>query len=199
MNENSNHPSDTPAEFSRGKKVILRPLLRADLPKLIRWINDPDIRQYVLAFWPAMEKNEEEWLDRLAGSKSDAVFIIAQLDGTAIGVIGLHKICWHDRTATTGSFIGEKQYWSKGYGSEAKMLLLHYAFHTLNLRKICSSVIAYNKRSYGCLRKCGYVDEGRKKQQHFKRGRYWDEIFLAVFRKDWEPLWRKFQKGGWGK
>jgi RimJ/RimL family protein N-acetyltransferase len=89
--------------------------------------------------------------------------------------------------------IGEKEYWGKGYGTEAKMLLLHYAFDTLNLRKICSSVISFNERSHKYSLKCGYKEEGRRKAQLFRDGKYWDEIQLAVFRKDWLLLWKKFQ------
>ncbi len=62
--------------------------------------------------------------------------------------MGIHRINWKDRTATTGAVIGEKAYWDKGYGSEAKMLVLDYAFNMLNLRKICSQVLAFNKRSH---------------------------------------------------
>jgi len=178
--------------FLRGKRVRLRPILKEDLPLLMRWINDPDITKFLLAFWPTMEESEEGWITHLSTTKTDVVLIIETEDGTAIGVIGLHKISWHDRTAETGSFIGEKEYWRNGYGSEAKMLMLHYAFHTLNLRKINSSVIAFNKRSYGCLVKCGYRREGQQRKQHFRLGKYWDEIFLAAYQRSWEPLWQKW-------
>ena len=40
--------------------------------------------------------------------------------------------------------IGESEYWGRGLGTEAKMLLLDYAFNTLNLRRICSQVLAFN-------------------------------------------------------
>lgn len=192
MNKKTNTNTEKPLCFRQGKRVVLRPLLKADLSYLIRWINDPRVTKFLRAYWPAMEAKEESWIDDLAKSKTDLVLVITIEDGTPIGVIGLHQISWHDRTAVTGSFIGEPEYWSKGYGSEAKMLLLHYAFHTLNLRKICSSVIAFNKRSYGCLVKCGYRREGRQRAQHFCLGRYWDEIFLAVYQKTWKPLWQKW-------
>jgi RimJ/RimL family protein N-acetyltransferase len=112
--------------------------------------------------------------------------------GIPIGTMGIHGIDYRHGIATTGALIGEPEYWGKGYGSEAKMLLLEYAFNTLNLRKINSEVIAYNERSTQYSLKCGYKIEGRRRLEHFAKGEYWDVIQLAVFREDWQPLWEAF-------
>jgi RimJ/RimL family protein N-acetyltransferase len=182
--------------FLRGKRLYLRPPTKEDVPYLLRWMNDQEVSQYLAAFLPFMEADELEWLDRIHKNKeSDVVFVI--VDGRTkkpIGLMGIHRINWKDRTATTGAVIGEKSYWGKGYGSEAKMLVLNYAFNTLNLRKIASRVIAFNKRSKAYSEKCGYKVEGVLKQELFKNGRYHDSIMMAVFKKDWAPLWEKFRK-----
>jgi len=184
--------SNSSLVYLRSNRVVLRPVLHSDVPLCLRWINDREVTQYLMRDLPMMEASEEKWFENLsARSDTDVVFIIV-VDETPIGVMGIHAINWRDRTATTGSFIGEKEYWGKGYGTEAKMLVLHLAFHTLNLRKLSSSVIAYNKRSYAYSKKCGYTEEGVRKAQFFKHGTYWDEHLLAVFREDWEPLWRAF-------
>lgn len=180
--------------FLRSRRVVLRPVLKEDLPLFIRWINDPDVSQFLNVFFPMMEADEQEWFESLPKRKSTDIVFVIVVDGKAIGTMGIHNINWKNRTATTGAFIGEKDYWGKGLGSEAKMILLDYAFNTLNLRKICSTVIAFNERSYRYSLKCGYKEEGRLKEHHFKHGTYWDEILLAVFRDDWLPLWEAFAK-----
>lgn len=109
--------------------------------------------------------------------------------------LSIFYINWQNRTAVTGAVIGEKNYWGKGYGTEAKMILLDYAFNTLNLRKITSSVKAFNKRSLAYSLHCGYVIEGRLRDQHFVGGRYWDDIILGLFKEQWLPHWQKFCKG----
>ncbi|MEK9180357.1 MAG: GNAT family protein [Patescibacteria group bacterium] len=185
----------TAVAFLKGKRVILRPLLRQDIPHLLKWINDEDVTQYLATYLPMMEADEEKWVDDLAKDKqANLVFLIVTTEGKSIGTMGLHRISWKDRVATTGALIGEKDYWGKGYGTESKMLLLNYAFNTLNLRKICSSVLAYNRRSYAYQVKCGYREEGRRRRQFYRKGRYWDEVFMAVFKEDWLPLWRKYRK-----
>jgi len=184
--------------FLQGRRVILRPLRKStDLETCLRWINDPEVNQFLAAYLPVSETQEAEWFDNLAKRPNDIVFgIELRENGRFIGVMGLHRINWKDRVATTGAIIGEKDCWGKGYGTDAKMILLDYAFNTLNLRKVCSSVIAFNRRSLRYSLHCGYRREGRLRRQMFRRGRYWDEILLGLFREDWLPIWEKYQKTG---
>ncbi|HLG93648.1 MAG TPA: GNAT family protein [candidate division Zixibacteria bacterium] len=184
--------------FLKGKKTILRPLRKStDFELCLRWINDPDVNQYLLVFFPVTEKKEKDWFDHLANNPHEVVLGIETLDGKLIGTMGLHRINSKDRTAMTGALIGEKEYWGKGYGTDAKMTLLDYAFNTLNLRKINSSVYAFNKRSLKYNLKCGYKVEGIRKRQTFRNGKYHDEILIAVFKEDWLPVWKKYQKTSW--
>lgn len=180
--------------FLRGKKTILRPLLESDIPLLQKWINDPDVRQFLKRIFPAMEADEREWLERIHKNADKGVALMIVVDGKAIGTMGLHGINWKDRFATTGAMIGEKSYWGKGYGTDAKMALLDYAFNTLGLRKIMSRVFAFNERSLAYSLHCGYRIEGRLKRQRFAHGRYWDEIILGLFRSQWLPYWERYNK-----
>lgn len=180
--------------FRRSNRVVLRPLQLSDAPHITRWINDPRVTQYVNAYLPTTESEEIVWINDLSTRKDSNIVVMLVVDGTPIGTMGIHGINMRHRVATTGALIGEPEYWNKGYGSEAKMLLLEYAFNTLNLRKICSQVIAFNERSTSYSLKCGYKIEGRKKQEHFARGDYWDVIQLAVFKEDWLPIWKIFCK-----
>lgn len=182
--------------FRMGKRVYLRPILKEDVPLLTIWINDPEVHQFLKVNAPMSPEDELRWVESHSERKStDISFGIVLVDtNELIGVMSLHKINHQHGTATTGSFIGRKDLWSKGYGTEAKMLVLEFAFNTLNLRKISSIVYDFNGRSKRCLEKCGYVVEGRKKEQQFRNGRYCDEFILAVFRDKFLPLWEKYKK-----
>ena len=74
------------------------------------------------------------------------------------------------------------------------MLLLDYAFNSLDLLKMQSSVLGFNGRSVAYRKKCGYVKEGRLKDQWFRKGKRHDDVLLAVFKNDWIPLWEQRQK-----
>lgn len=187
--------NDDAIVFLKGKKTTLRPILEKDIPLLIRWTNDPEIRQYMMTVFPVTENSEREWLVNL-GKKSDKdIVLMIEVKGRPIGVMGVHNINWQNRTATTGTFIGEKILWGKGYGTDAKMTLLNYVFNTLGLRKVMSSVKSFNKRSLSYSLHCGYVREGCLRKQHFVDGKYWDEIVLGIFKDEWLPYWKKYSNG----
>lgn len=182
--------------FLRGRNVNLRPIEKEDVPLITRWVNDPDVRHLVNHWLPSNKEEEAKWVDNLEKKKdTDIVLLIELADGRPIGLMGLHRINWRDRVATTGALIGEKDCWGRKLGSEAKMLLLHHAFRTMNLRKICSSVIAFNERSRRYSLRCGYKEEGVQKEHIFRDGKYWDMILLAVFQEDFDPIWERYQKG----
>ena len=180
--------------FLKGKRIILRPLRKeTDLESCVLWLNDPEVTQYIRRYTPLSYDEEEAWFHGLPSKDNDIVLGIETLNGEFIGVIGLRRINWKDRVATTGTLIGRKEFWNKGYGTEAKMLLLDYGFNTLNLRKICSVVYGFNKRALQYSFKCGYKVEGKRRKQVFKRGKYWDEIILGVFKEEWLPHWKKYR------
>lgn len=169
--------------FLSGKKINLRPISKNDVGKLLRWINDQEVTQYLSVYLPMHEIEEINWIENLSKRKSnDIVLGIETVDAVLIGSVGLHGVDWKDRIGTLGISIGEKEYWGKGFGAEAISLIIDYAFKTLNLRKICLSVFAHNKRAIKCYKGYGFKVEGCRKRQIFKSGRYVDEILMAVFR-----------------
>lgn len=183
--------------FLRGKRVVLRPLRKeTDLEPALRWINDPDVRLYLRNVFPQTAASEAEWFDGLTKRKDDVVLGIETEEGILIGIMGLHGIDWVHRTATTGAFIGEKRYWNRGYGTDAKMALLKYAFDTLGLLKVKSAVMGFNARSVAYNRRCGYRVEGRRRSQFYRNGRRHDEILLGVTRGEWRRAYRKWRRAG---
>jgi len=106
------------------------------------------------------------------------VAICLNLGDVMIGTMGLHRIDLVNRVAITGSVIFKTHHRNCGYGTDAKMLLLDYAFNWLGLYKVCSSVMAFNGRSAAYSKKCGYVEEGRKRAQWFRHGKRHDDMMI---------------------
>lgn len=182
--------------FLSGKLVNLRPFSKTEVPTLTRWMNDPEVRRFITMVLPQTEQQEEKWFEKLGSDDKNIVLAIETKEGQLIGSMGVHQIHWQDRVCTTGAVIGEKEYWGKGFGTDAKMILLDYIFNTLNLHKVCSGVIAFNKRSLQYSLHCGYKIEGRRKEHIFRDGRYWTLIELGLFKEDWLRIWRKYQRTG---
>tara|TARA_B100000745_G_scaffold292473_1_gene233344 strand:+ start:3445 stop:4038 length:594 start_codon:yes stop_codon:yes gene_type:complete len=184
------------ATFITGKKVVLRTLTRDDLPALTEWINDPEITQYLNMYHPMMFESEEQWYEKLIDSTTNFVLAIETKDEKKnfIGTMGILQIDHRNQRAATGALLGDKKCHGRGYGTDAKMHLLHWAFRELNLRKVRSSVLATNHRSKRYLEKTGYRQIGVRKEDHLLRGRFVDEILMEVFRDDFMEIWEAYSR-----
>ena len=176
--------------FLEGKRIYLRPLDLSDLGTLQIYANDPEVRHYLSNVLPVSKTDEENWIKKVTEKNPNDVVlgVVIKKGHKLLGCMGLHKIDYVSGTATTGSMLGAKEEWNKGYAQEAKMLLLEYAFQTLNLRKVCSGAFAENKGSIKHNLNCGYQIEGKRKKQFYRDGKYHDDILLAVYKEDWLKL-----------
>lgn len=102
-----------------------------------------------------------------------------------IGIVGLIRIDYVNRTGETYSFFRPGPYRGRGYGTEAKHLLLEYAFDHLQLHIIHSGVFQANERSAAALIKQGYKPAGRMKWHYSRRGVYLDLLLFGVKREEW--------------
>jgi RimJ/RimL family protein N-acetyltransferase len=177
----------------KGKSVLLRPVKKSDIAYFLKWFNDPEVIQYLGMYLPMTEMSEEKFIEELGTTRatSDALFVIEVIEGAStkpIGNCGLHRINSKDHNATFGIVIGEKDYWSKSYGTEATRLLINYGFQQLNLHRISSSAVAFNERSIKLHKKVGFREEGRLRQAMFKNGQYHDLVQFGILREEWRGL-----------
>lgn len=172
-----------------GEKVILRPVKKSDIQNFVKWMNDQEVNQYTCHDLPVTEISEENWVNNASTKTDSAILVIETITNSKpIGNCGIHGIHLIYRKATFGIIIGDKDYWSKGYGSEAGKLLVDYAFYRLNLNRISSSVLDLNPRSLALHKKLGFKEEGRRRQAYYKNGNYCDEIILGILRREWEEM-----------
>ena len=176
-----------------GRVVRLRALERTDVERAYAWVNDREVTQYLLLRYPMSRAQEEKYLAETAeqgNSFADVRLAIETKDGLHIGMCGLHHGSAEDRHASLGIMVGDKSYWSTGYGSDAVMTLLRFAFDQMNLNKVELGVFEFNARAIACYRKCGFVEEGRLRGDRYAEGRYWDTVVMAVLDEEFRALGR---------
>ncbi len=172
-----------------GDRVRLRALEREDIPTLVRWMNDPEVRENLLVFEPVSTVAEERWLEGLADRPNDYVLGIEALFAGRwkhIGNIGLHGIERRHRRAEIGIVLGEKDAWGQGFGSEAMALMMRFAFHELGLHRIELEVFETNLRALKTYRALGFVEEGVRRASIYKGGRFIDAIHMGVLRGEFD-------------
>ncbi len=174
-----------------GKKVRLRAIEREDIQHFVRWLNDSEVTQFLLIHSPLSKAMEEKWFDQQVETPPTRgqVFAIETLvndEWVLIGNCGLHNIDSVNRRAEFGIFIGEKEYWNQGLGTEATRLVLKHGFEDLNLHNIYLNVYSTNPRARKAYEAAGFVQEGVQREAVFKNGRYIDLILMSILQSEWK-------------
>ena len=178
-----------------GVRVRLRAIERDDIPRFLKWLNDPGIRRYLTMYLPLSRAQEERWFDQHLKNEGSQVFAIETIEGEHIGSIGLHEINWKDRCANLGIFIGERDFWGQGYGADAIHALLTLAFDEMGLHRISLRVFDFNTRAIRCYQKCGFRQEGCLREAHFSEGRHHDVLLMGILARELTPV-REGSAGG---
>jgi len=170
-------------------RVYLRALEFEDYKMSIDWRRDDEVWSMLVGpKYFVSSEYEKKWVENVA-TKSEGnsiqLAVCLKENDKYIGNIYLTGIDWINRTAESHTIIGDKNEWGKGYATEAKRLMLDFAFGERNLRKIHAKILEDNKQSIRVCEKCGYKQEGVLKEAVFKNGKYIDVILFAVFKKDY--------------
>jgi RimJ/RimL family protein N-acetyltransferase len=168
-----------------GKLVRLRPMEPEDRDRFYQWMNDDEVKEFLGARYYISRLAEGEWLaarTKEPVSYANLHFAVETLDGRHIGSMGFHETVPEDRKATLGILIGDKEFWDRGYGTDAMRTLLRFAFQEMNLNRVMLHVDERNHRAQACYRKCGFVEEGRLRQDRYGHGRYWDTLVMGILR-----------------
>jgi RimJ/RimL family protein N-acetyltransferase len=102
-----------------------------------------------------------------------------------VGNCSFFDLDWRNRCCEIGIFIGDKEFWGRGYGTQVMRLMLNYGFNTLNLNRVYLRVYESNPRGIRCYEKAGFRHEGRLRQAIFQDGRYIDLLMMSVIRSEW--------------
>jgi RimJ/RimL family protein N-acetyltransferase len=168
-----------------GSTFRLRPPRTEDAEAMVGWFEDMEVTARLSTRLPPSLEQERDWLREIATAPNRIFWVIEQ-DGRAIGTTALMDIDWQRQRAITGTLIGDKAAWGKGIASELMRLRADYAFTELPLRKLVSSYLEGNEASRRAQASAGYREIGRRRQEHFRDGRWIDEILTELYREDWE-------------
>lgn len=138
-------------------KIVIRPLQHADHLTSWKWRNDPAIWEYT-GSRPNMlvdEATERTWIEQVLSQTDSMRFAICDAEsGTYIGNVQITHIA--NGAGEFHIFIGNRDYWGKGVGSQATRQMLEKAFES-GLTSVHLSVHYQNKAAVAIYEKCGFV------------------------------------------
>lgn len=171
----------------KGTHVQLGPLEKDYIPTFLKWMNDPEITQFLDVHAPMTYEAELEWYNNASKGQNPIHFLIFLYDSDTPRLIGICTIdiSQMNRVGELGIVIGEKDCWGKGYGTEALKLLIEYGFNTFDLHRIELITYGFNERAFKSYLKVGFREEGRRRECIFANGEFHDAIGMGLLRREW--------------
>jgi RimJ/RimL family protein N-acetyltransferase len=174
--------------FIVGENLYLRGLEKSDLTgNMFQWANDAEVTHYMfMGGMPNTIEQLEEEYEQLIRSPKDVVFAVVDKESdTHIANVGLYCIEWIGRSAELRIVIGERDFWGRGYGTEATKLTVAYGFEKLNLNSVYLGVNAEHVGAIKAYQNAGFVREGTMRQYIYRNSRYYDAIRMSILREEY--------------
>lgn len=174
--------------FFSGERVRLRKMSSEDVSIYHRWRNDMEVMQFTN---PSLDvftyADTENFVKGITESHNSKGYMIEEVKtNKPIGVTSLINIDYVNRNAESIIDIGDKDYWSKGFGRESFSLLLDFAFNELNLHKVYLRVFSFNERAIRLYQKLGFYEEGKLKEQLYRNGDWHDVVFMGLLKRNYK-------------
>ena len=173
-----------------GDRIYLAPkgISEEEIEKFTEWMNDFQVTDYTgRTSQITTYGGEKQYLENAVKDANNRSFNIVEIEtDKLIGTVGLEHFNWVERSAVLGIFIGEKDFRSNGYGTEAIKIILEYGFKYLNLHSVKLHVFSFNKRAKRCYEKCGFKEVGKSREDVFINGKWYDTIIMDILENEFE-------------
>jgi RimJ/RimL family protein N-acetyltransferase len=174
-----------------GNKVKLREKRLSDARDDYVWQSDPELARLDAA--PALSVSFPVYLldytDQLhAPGLNRYPFSVETIDGKHIGNCTCYDFNDHKGEAQLGIIIGDRNYWDKGYGTDAVSTIVNYIFLHTNLKRVYLKTLDWNLRAQKCFQNCGFTPCGQLNRdgnnfvlmelyrEHWQKQRDWGEV-----------------------
>jgi len=175
-------PGGGPYSELYGGRIILRDKRSDDAENDYRWRSDPELARLdaaiplTMSFERYLKLFEDQMKYPTPGSHH---YSIDTLDGRFIGNCMYYDMDTVNLEAELGIVIGDRDYWSDGYGYDAVTTLLDHMFNARNLKRVYLHTLEWNGRAQKSFSKCGFnAARPVRRMAH-------DFILMDVLRDDW--------------
>ena len=168
-----------------GENVNIRPKILSDGESDYYWRSDPELsnldattpitltlKEY-LKYHESELKYPSNWSVRFGIETNEKIHI---------GNCMYYDIDFKKKSAELGIMIGNKKYWSKGYGSEAVKLTLIHIFSSTEINLVYLHTLKSNFRAQKSFIKSGFIFK------NFIRKNGYDFVRMEITKSSWENI-----------
>ena len=174
------------------ERLILSRPVEGDMQHIIHYLDSDKVYSENTANMPYPYKEADakflihEVVDKGFENETDFVFAIRNKEnGLIMGLIGIHHWDKANQKAEIGYWLG-KEFWNKGYVTEAMTEVLAFGFKVLNLNKMFANFFPHNPASGRVMEKSGMRQEAVLKQEIYKNGKFLDFVRYSILKEDFK-------------
>ena len=171
-----------------GPRVYLRPLEGSDAESLARGRHEETETFFDGGRVPMSELAFAQWIEEVYAEQPPEEIqmgICLKESDDLVGLVGVSNLDWVNRTGETEIYLSSPAHRERGFGTEAKHLLLEYCFDRLHLEMVSSFIWEPNQRSVASVLRQGYQPAGRIKTRVPQDGSFRDVLVFDVSREEW--------------
>lgn len=182
-----------------GPRVQLRPMLASDGEELVQAAADGDLWNLPYTIVPSAETVEDYIRVALEGrADGTAIPFVIQILEPKRMVIGSTRFCninWHHRNLEIGWTWLSKSWQKTFVNTEAKFLMLYFAFERLNCVRVQFITDEINKTSCEAILRLGAQQEGILRHDFIMPdGRKRDSVLFSIIDEDWPQVRRGLEE-----
>jgi len=151
----------------KGEKVAIREKRVSDAANDYAWRSDEELSRLDAAMTLRIPFKHflNGYTDEIGQSSPRRQrFAIDTLDGKHIGNCMYYNIDRFRGEAELGIMIGDRDYWGKGYGTDAVATLVEHIFSAPGIERVYLNTLEWNIRAQRCFEKCGFTPCRRRRR-----------------------------------
>ena len=180
-----------PPEIPRieAERLILRKITEEDVNDIFEYASVPEVTTFVLWDTHKTKQNSIEFV-KLAGEQFNNNISIVwgieiKSENKLIGSIDLRDWNSIHRCGEIG-YVISKEYWNRGYVSEAVKAIINFGFEILHLNRIEAHCEEENIGSWKVMEKCGMKYEGTLREKVFIKERFRSMKMYSILKREWK-------------
>jgi ribosomal-protein-alanine N-acetyltransferase len=169
-------------------RLIYREVNSEDVEEIFEIYSDPEVAKYD---WFRPINTKDDALSIINGykeefkNKEEITWGVARKnDNKIIGYCNLGSFD-DDSIRSEIGYGFNRDEWNKGYATEVIKVLAKFGFEVMNFNRIEATVTLGNDASIKALKKANFVQEGILRERTIMKGKFVDDVILAILKKDY--------------
>lgn len=181
-------------KFETGR-LIIRDNIEEDLNELHNLMSDREVNKYDSDFYSGSLNSSRIKLKTSieeAGKKDRRKYwfaIIEKESDKYVGQIGITIVSNQIKNGVGQlAYFTQKEYWGRGYTTEAAKKVIDFAFEDIGLHKIMTGCLKENIASEKIMEKCNMVKEAELVKHVWHENEWKDRVEYRLLRKEWKNI-----------